>query len=108
MHLPRLRQLMESYFHQDYDLESEGDSAAILRDFVASSPSDQVEAVASELDRLLATPPDGLLTRFMQATGSGNMMIGDTDGEARTWLTEARAILAAARTTPRDTKLHRS
>ena len=93
MHLPRLRQLMDSYFHQDYDLEHEGDTAAILRDFVSGHRREQVAAVVDDIDRLLAMPHDGLLTRFAQSTGAGNMSIGDTDAEARAWLSETRAIL---------------
>jgi hypothetical protein len=93
--LPHLRRLMDASFHQDYDLMGDSD-AAILRQFAASSHQADVDGALSEIDGLLAAPTAGLLRHFTEATGAGNMMIGDDDAGARAWLEQARATLAAA------------
>lgn len=96
---PRLRHLMESYFHQDYDLGGD-DDAAIVAGFVRDADSHTVAATIAEIDGLLAEPVVGLLDRFRQRTGEWNMLIGDDDAAARDWLIAARQVLVATPVRP--------
>jgi hypothetical protein len=92
MELPHLQNMMSSYFHQDYDL-SGPDDEAILKSYAEHRSLDIVMGTVKEIGQLLSMPADGLLARFEDATGHDNMIIGETDAEARAWLEASCTVL---------------
>lgn len=95
MELPHLRNMMSSYFHQDYDL-SGPDDEAILKSYARHRGHEAIMSTVKEIEQLLSMPGDGLLVRFEDETGHGNMMIGESDAEAREWLETSCIILKEA------------
>ena len=93
METPHLRQLMESYFHQDYDLNG-SDDAAILKEYAQSSWPSDVAATINEIDTILKQPTLGIKTVFESSAGSDGVIVGDSDNAVREWLTEAKKTLA--------------
>lgn len=89
---PRLSNLMGAYFNQDYDVHGDSDED-ILKDYSKGHWPAENEDTVRELERLLATPLDGLLERFKDATGHDNMIIGESDTEAFEWLCNSLAVL---------------
>lgn len=92
---PALSNMMSSYFHQDYDLMGDSD-AEILADFARTHSADEVRRAVAEIDRIMATPVEGLLQRYAEQTGPWDMAIGVDDISALEWLVMARGILAGA------------
>lgn len=93
--IPVLHDLMSSYFHQDYDLMGDSDNEILIA-FVQTHSPEVIRQAVAEIDHVLATPPEGLLKRYAQATGEMNMIIGDNDESAREWLVAARRVFEDA------------
>jgi len=89
---PHLRKLMESYFHQDYDLNG-SDDAAILIEYAESSRPSDVVATITEIDTILKQPALGIKVLFEISTGSDGVIVGNTDHAVHEWLTEAKKTL---------------
>ena len=94
MAFPRLTHLMGAYLNQDFDIHDET-VEEVLAVYVRTNWADDVGATVAEIDRLLAGPVEGLLARFQSEVSRWDLSIGGDDGEARTWLTQARAVLTA-------------
>ena len=86
---PGLANLMNSWLNQDYDLAGDSDEER-LRNYAGTGQRELVEAVIVEIDRFLALPTAGLLARYRAETGEWNMLIGNTDEDARSWLQQAK------------------
>ena len=87
---PALDHLLSAYFHQDWE-EDHGTAAAVLREFAATTRRPEVSAAADDVDRFLAaSDPGSDLRRRFEAEFAPMVEIGDTDEEARRWLTAVR------------------
>jgi hypothetical protein len=96
MHLPHLRSLMSDYFHQDYDLNGDDDTA-ILVSFAESSWPADVDRTIADIDHLLTYGKTGLLREFTAAVGPTDYIVAENDEDLLQWLTSARTTLATHR-----------
>lgn len=80
---------MESYFHQDYDLNGSGDAAILIEYAQSSWPSD-VAATINEINAILKQPALVIKALFEISAGSDGVIVGDTDNAVRKWLVEAK------------------
>ena len=88
---PHLTQMLGAYFHQDCYMDGASDSE-ILDDFRATKPAAYVAATAEEIDRFLAAHPAGLLAA-LDTTFAPDIIIGESEDEAREWLRAAATKL---------------
>jgi hypothetical protein len=89
---PYLRDLLGGYFHQDAFASGET-VEDILRDFKETSWEYQRLGVRADVQRILHEhDEDGLLAAFIEAF-EPNVIIGQTDGEARAFLKEIDTVL---------------
>lgn len=88
---PYLANLLGGYFHQDaYD---DGDTDEdIMREFRKTSWDYQRLGVRADIQRLLHQHGDHLVEAIQQAFQPA-VIIGDTDDEARAWLTKIDRLL---------------
>lgn len=88
---PELRNLMLSYFHQDFDVHGDTDEV-VLRQYKNVSSSDRLNRIVGELDALIALPLDGTLLRF-DPSNEFDISVGQDDSEVRNWLLMAKEVL---------------
>jgi hypothetical protein len=90
---PYLAHLFSAYFHEDALDDGQTDED-IIRDFVASSHAHDVLGARADILRFLhenASSPD--LLAAVNHTFKLALSIGNTDGEAATWLTRIQGLL---------------
>ena len=91
---PGLSNLMNTWLNQDYDIHGDTDEERLLAYALGGQPT-LVQPMIDEIDRFLRFPVSGLLDRYRRETGQWNMLIGETDEQARDWLVRARETFAS-------------
>lgn len=84
---PHLAQMLGAYFHQDCYADGASDED-ILAEFIANKPTGFVAATAEEIERFLNAHSGGLLAA-LDAAFAPDIIIGESEAEARDWLTAA-------------------
>jgi len=96
MSSPALSELMNGYFHQDWDTYG-SDDEQVVRVFVADDP-DLAALLPDEIDVLLSSSvSEAELETLLRSFGCETDPFS-TDGSYRTWLTQLAAYAREART----------
>lgn len=90
-----LSNLMSTWLNQDYDIHGDTDEQRIYA-YTSISDVQLLREIIREIEQLLALPTPGLLALYRAKTGMWNMMIGETDDDARRWLVRAHAVFETA------------
>ena len=94
MSSPALTELMNGYFHQDWDTYG-SDDEQVVRVFVADDP-DLAAALPAEIETLLrGSVPEAELGRLLRSLGCETDPFSP-DGSYRTWLTQLAAYAREA------------
>ncbi|MDR1968716.1 MAG: hypothetical protein LBQ32_08520 [Burkholderiaceae bacterium] len=89
---PQLDELLGAWFHQDFNLDSDGSIEDVLGTYRRVSSGDECAAVVRDIDRFLALPGDTLNDEFDQ-TFKPDIDPAGWGMSAREWLQRVRELL---------------